>query len=444
MGEARLGQKSQIELGIPARAVLALKREARLRPLPDCCGGLANATLRPMDASNIRTLDPRSRTLRAVRQLAPFAILLALAACAKTVAQQAPPQPLQVAVAPVVERDVTEWDEFTGRLQAVDSVEVRPRVSGFVSAVRFTEGAMVRKGDLLFQIDPRPFQTEVDRLHAELTRTRATVERANSELARAERLRQENAIANEERDRRASFAQESAAQVAAVEAALRAAELNLEFTQVTSPINGRVGRAIVTEGNLVSSGPGEATLLTTVVSLDPVYAYFDADEQVFLRYTGGGKARNRGSIDRHITMALANQDGYPREGTLDFLDNQLDGGTGTIRARAVFRNTDGQLTPGLFVRLRLAGSGSYRGLVIQDRAVGTDLSKKFVYVVTPKGQIEYRPVTLGPLVDGVRVVRSGLKAGEKVVVNGLQRVRPGAQVAAVPDTDPGAQPNATN
>jgi len=386
-----------------------------------------------MDASNIRTLNPNSWALRAVRQLAPFAILLALAACTKTAAQQAPPQPPQVAVAPVVERDVTEWDEFTGRLQAVDSVEVRPRVSGFVSAVRFTEGAMVRKGDLLFQIDPRPFQAEVDRLHAELTRTRATVERANSELARAERLRQENAIANEERDRRASFAQESAAQVAAVEAALRAAELNLDFTQVTSPINGRVSRAIVTEGNLVSSGPGEATLLTTVVSLDPVYAYFDADEQVFLKYTSGGKARNRGALDRHITMALANQDGYPREGTLDFLDNQLDNATGTIRARAVFRNTDGQLTPGLFVRLRLAGSGSYRGLVIQDRAVGTDLSKKFVYVVTPKGQIEYRPVTLGPIVDGLRVVRSGLKAGEPVVVNGLQRVRPGAQVTPVRD-----------
>jgi len=170
-----------------------------------------------------------------------------------------------------------------------------------------------------------------------------------------------------------------------------------------------------------------------VVSLDPVYAYFDADEQVFLKYTSGGKARNRGALDRHITMALANQDGYPREGTLDFLDNQLDNATGTIRARAVFRNTDGQLTPGLFVRLRLAGSGSYRGLVIQDRAVGTDLSKKFVYVVTPKGQIEYRPVTLGPIVDGLRVVRSGLKAGEPVVVNGLQRVRPGAQVTPVRD-----------
>ena len=376
-----------------------------------------------MDPSITRTAF---RFSRAARLAAPLALAVILAACTKTAAQQGAAPPPQVAVAPVIERDVTEWDEFTGRLQAVDSVEVRPRVSGFVAAVRFSEGAMVRKGDLLFQIDPRPFQAEVDRLRAELARARATVERADSELARAERLHDANAIANEERDRRASFAQESAAQVAAVEAALRAAELNLEFTQVTSPIAGRVGRAIVTEGNLVSSGPGEATLLTTVVSLDPVYAYFDADEQVYLKYTGGRKTR--GAIDRRITMALANDEGYPREGTLDFLDNQLDGATGTIRGRAVFRNTDGQLTPGLFVRLRLAGAGSYRGLLIEDRAVGTDLSKKFVYVVGPKHEIEYRPVTLGPVVDGLRVVRSGLKAGEPVVVNGLQRVRPGIQV----------------
>jgi RND family efflux transporter MFP subunit len=305
-----------------------------------------------------------------------------------------------------------------------------------VSAVRFSEGAMVRKGDLLFQIDSRPFQTEVDRLRAELARTRATVQRANSELQRAERLRSENAISNEEHDRRAAFAQESTAQVAAVEAALRAAELNLEFTRVTSPINGRVSRAIVTEGNLVSSGPGEATLLTTVVSLDPVYAYFDADEQIYLKYTAGG-TRNRASIDRRVRMALANEEGYPHEGQLDFLDNQLDGGTGTIRGRAVFRNSEGLLTPGLFVRLRLAGAGGSRRLLIQDGAVGTDLSKKFVYVVDDQHNVQYRPVTLGPIVDGLRVVRDGLKAGEPVVINGLQRIRPGAKVEPVAEaTEP--------
>ncbi len=374
---------------------------------------------------------------RNAKQLATISSLVLLTACAGTSAQQGPPPPPQVTVAPVVERDVTEWDEFTGRLQAVDSVEVRPRVSGYVSAVRFSEGTVVKKGDLLFQIDPRPVQAEVDRLNAELNRARATVQRANSELARGERLRMENAISGEETDRRAAFAQESAAQVAAVEAALRAAELNLEFTSVTSPISGRVGRAIVTEGNLVSTGPGEATLLTTVVSLDPVYAYFDADEQVYLKYTGrGNKSSARTSIDRRIRMALANEEGYPHEGQLDFIDNQLDGSTGTIRGRAVFRNPNGLLTPGLFVRLRLAGGGASRGLLIQDRAVGTDLSKKFVYVVSPKNEIEYRPVTLGPFVDGMRVVRTGLQAGDPVVVSGLQRIRPGVQVQPVREERP--------
>ena len=369
---------------------------------------------------------------------ASLAFTIVAAGCSQTAAQQGPPPPPQVTVAQVVERDVTEWDEFTGRLQAVDSVDIRPRVSGLVSAVRFEEGAIVQRGSLLFQIDPRPFQAEVDRLRAELARARATGQRADSELQRAERLRVENAISKEEHDRRAAFAQESVAQASADEAALRAAELNLEFTQVTSPINGRVGRAIVTEGNLVSSGPGEATLLTTVVSLDPVYAYFDADEQIFLKYAagrGGPRPTNRArSTDLPIRMALSSDEGFPHVGHLDFLDNQVDGGTGTIRARAIFRNADGMLTPGLFARLRLAGTGTYQGLLIQDRAVGTDLSKKFVYVVGPKNDIQYRTVTLGPIVDGLRVVRSGLVAGESVVINGLQRVRPGVEVTPVVET----------
>src|SRR5688572_22757624 len=406
---------------------LMRKREDDMRPLPDC-----SASVRRTDCECMKRIV-----------FASFAVAVLAAGCSQTAAQQGPPPPPQVTVAPVIERDVTEWDEFTGRLQAVDSVEVRPRVSGLVSAVRFDEGAIVHRGDPLFQIDPRPFQAEVDRLRAELARARATNQRAASELQTAEKLRAENAIAKEEHDRRAAFAQESTAQSAAVEAALRAAELNLEFTLVTSPIDGRVGRAIVTEGNLVSSGPGEATLLTTVVSLDPVYAYFDADEQIFLKYTAGPKGpalpggtkgpalRGRHGSELPIRMALANDQGFPRSGHLDFLDNQLDGATGTIRGRAVFRNTDGQLTPGLFVRLRLAGTGSYRGLLIQDRAVGTDLNKKFVYVVGPKNEIQYRSVTLGPIVDGLRVVRSGLEPGESIVVNGLQRVRPGVQVTPV-------------
>ena len=338
----------------------------------------------------------------------PFLIAsLLLTGCARPAAQQGPPPDPQVTVAAALAREVTEWDEFTGRLEAVNTVSIRPRVSGYVSAVRFVEGATVRRGDVLFQIDPRPFQAEVDRLRAERLRARATAERAISERERAERLSAENAMSREERERRASFADEAAAQVAAVEASLRAAELNLEFTRVSAPIDGRVGRAIVTKGNLVSSGPGEATLMTTVVSLDPVYAYFDADEQIFLKYSGAASAiRLKPDSTRPgvrlkpdtttairlkpdsttairlkpdstrlkpdttaVRMALSSEDGFPRVGRLDFLDNQLDGSRGTIRARAVFRNTDGQLTPGLFVRLRLAGTASYTGLLVQDRAI---------------------------------------------------------------------------
>ncbi|MPY91056.1 MAG: efflux RND transporter periplasmic adaptor subunit [Luteitalea sp.] len=381
---------------------------------------------------------PRQRGRRSGRALARRGGLIVLfaavlSACSQTAAQPAAPPPPKVTVAEVLHRDVTEWDEFTGRLEAVDTVEVRPRVSGYVSKVSFTEGALVKAGALLFQIDPRPFQAEVDRLRAELARARATVQRARLERDRAERLRAENAMSLEEHDRRSAFAEESAAQVDAVQAALRAAELNLEFTRVTAPVAGRVSRAIVTEGNLVSTGPGDATLLTTIVSVDPMYAYFDADEQVFLRYVNQAKERNGGNGNTDVTrlpiqMALANDTGFPREGRMDFLDNQVNPETGTIQGRAVFHNPNRDLTPGLFVRLRLAGNGSYRGVLIQDRAVGTDLAKKFVFVVGEDGKIEYRAVVLGPLVDGLRVVRSGLEPGDVVVVNGLQRVMPGVEV----------------
>jgi membrane fusion protein, multidrug efflux system len=355
----------------------------------------------------------------------------AVAACSNTAAQPADPPPPAVTVAEVLERDVTEWDEFTGRLEAVNTVEVRPRVSGYVSKVAFSEGAVLRAGTLLFQIDPRPFQTEVDRLRAELVRARATAERARAELERAKRLRTENAMSHEEYDRRGAFAEESVAQTGAVEAALRAAELNLEFTRVTAPITGRVGRAIVTEGNLVSSGPGEATLLTTIVSLDPIHAYFEADERMFLNYMEAARARTGRSADFStlpVRMALASDEGFPREGRVDFVNNRINAATGTIQGRAVFRNPDGALTPGLFVRLQLAGNGSHRSLLIQDGAVGTDLDRKFVFVVDDEETIAYRAVTLGPLVDGLRVVRSGLQPGDRVVVNGLQRARPGVRV----------------
>jgi len=398
---------------------LLRKLEPAVQPLPDCFAACATATVGAMHTS---TFTRQWLVLPSVALLT-----IAASACADTAAQPGPPPPPQITVAAAIDREITEWDEFTGRLEAIDSVEIRPRVSGSIAAIAFREGAIVRRGDLLFQIDPRPFQAEVDRLRAELTRARATVQRAASELQRAERLRAENAISHEEHDRRAAFAQESAAHVSAVEAALRAVELNLEFTRITSPITGRVSRAFVTAGNLVASGPGEATLMTTVVSLDPIHAHFDADERVFLRYA----ARVGGRVTLPIRMALATEKGFPREGQMDFLDNRLDPASGTIRGRAVFRNSDGVLAPGLFVRLRVAGRGRSRAVLIQDRAVGTDLDKKFVYVVGDDNTIQYRPVALGPIVDDLRVVRSGISAGDRVVINGLQRVRPGAKVDPV-------------
>ncbi len=372
-----------------------------------------------------------TRSLRAIALLGLLAAAtLGVAACTRVETRGVPPAP-QVTAAAALARDVTEWDEFTGRLEAVQSVAVRPRVSGLISAVSFEEGSLVRQGQLLFQVDARPFQADVDRLRAELAQATAARDRAASEMRRADRLSADNAMSLEERERRASAAAETTAHVDAVAAALRAAQLDLEFTRVVAPIDGRVSRALVTRGNLVSGGQGEATLLTTVVSVDPIYASFDADEQTYLRY--GERARQHASGGQGglpIQMALADEQTFPHEGTLQFLDNQLDPSTGTINGRAVFRNPDRRLTPGLFVRLRLPGTVRYHGVLVEDRAIGTDLDRRFVLVVGGDKRLLSRTVALGPLVDGLRVVRTGLSAGELVVVNGLQRVRPGVTVDA--------------
>jgi multidrug efflux system membrane fusion protein len=338
----------------------------------------------------------------------------------------------QVTVAKVQCKPVIESDEFTGRLEAVDHVEIRPRVSGQLDSVHFQEGAIVQKGELLFTIDPRPFQAEVDRLHAERERAKAQLARCQSDFARAERLHNNNGMSVEEYDRRNSARAEAEAQVASVEASLRGAELNLEFTHIVSPISGRVSRAEVTRGNLVTSGGGgPATLLTTVVSLDPVYAYFDADEQTYLRYgklARAGKKGTNGEANGPIYLGLAGEEDFPHKGVVNFIDNQVNPTTGTIRARGVFINKDLSLTPGLFARLKLAGGETIRGCQIDDAAVGTDLNQKFVLVVDANNAVAYRPVTLGPMVNGLRVVRDGLHEGDVVVVNGLQRVRPGMNV----------------
>jgi len=332
-------------------------------------------------------------------------------------------------VAAVPTREITEWDEVSGRFEAVDAVEIRPRVSGFLRRVAFAEGKEVRKGDILFEIDPRPYQAELARAEAALDQAKSGAALAGRDVERARRLVDVKAISQEEFDGRVSASAQGSASVRGAEAMVTTARLNLEWTQVRSPISGRVGRAEVTEGNLVQAGPPAATLLTTVVSLDPIYVYFETDEQTYLKYSALARAGSRPSsrdAKSPVSLGLANEDGgFPHTGYVDFLDNQLDPRTGTIRTRAVFSNKERLFTPGLFARLRLAGSGRYSATLVLDRAIGTDQDKKFVMVVKPDSTVDYRPIRIGRLLDEFRVVLSGLEPGERIVINGLQRVRPG-------------------
>jgi len=382
-------------------------------------------------------------------------------AAAQTAANQPPPQ---VDVAQVVARRVTEFDEFTGRFEAVERVEIRPRVNGYIASVNFAEGREVKKGDVLFVIDPRPYEADYKHAKAQLDQARSQSVLAKSERERATNLLQAHAISQEEYDTRAAGLEQADANVEAAQAALDQAALNLTFTRVTAPISGRISRALVTEGNLVSTGQ---TLLTTLVSLDPIYVRFDGDEQAYLKYTklarenaqaraaasanasakanaatkkaaGAGTsaaAKNSsstqaeaGEAGAEVMVGLADEPGYPHQGVMVFVDNELDPTTGTIRGRAKLENHDRAFTPGLFARVKLMGSNQYDALLINDSAVGTDQTVRYVLVVGADNKVQYRPVKLGPIIDGLRVVTDGLKPGETIVVNGLQRVRPGSPV----------------
>jgi membrane fusion protein, multidrug efflux system len=336
-------------------------------------------------------------------------------------AQAAAPPPPAVTVAQTLVRTVSDAGEFTGRLQAVDTVQVRPRVSGYIDSVHFIEGAQVHKGQLLFRIDPRPYQAEVDRLQANLDQARAEQALAASNAARARKLLEQHAVSREEADRLDTAAQSARGQVAATSAALRTARLDREFTEVRAPIDGRVSNAQITAGNLVTP----ADVLTSVVSVDPVYAYFDIDEHSYLKLDRLRRAHGKAP---QVAMALADERGFPHAGRIDFVDNQLRSGSGTIRLRAVFDNADARYTPGLYVRLQLRTESRKPRALIDDRAIGTDLGNKFVYVIGKDRKVEYRKVTTGPLLDGLRVVTDGLAANDVVVVNGLQHVRPGMEV----------------
>ena len=384
----------------------------------------------------------RHPLLRATRA-ATFALTLAvLAACSEAPHEPGTIAPAQVSVAPVLARPVAHWDEFTGRVSAVETVELRPRVSGYIEAVNFREGQEVKKGDVLFVLDARSYRAEVERAEAELARARSEAALAGSELARARKLAADKLISAELLEQRRAATAQAESGVHAAEARLAAARLDLEFTRVRAPIDGLAGRALVTTGNLAAP---DATVLTTIVSLDPVHVYFEGDEQTYLRYAEA--AREAGGPDARaarnpVRVGLAGEEGYPHEGVLDFLDNHVDPRTGTIRARAVLDNRDRRFTPGLFARVQLVDTREREALLVDDKAVRTDQDRRFVYVVGANGTAERRDVELGRLVDGLRVVESGLAAGDQVVVSGVQKIFfPGMPLEVRP-ADTGATPEA--
>lgn len=359
--------------------------------------------------------------------------LLLLYGCQQPAAspQSAAMPPPTVTVAQPVRQEVIEWDEFTGHVEAMESVDIRARVSGYLQQINFKAGAKVKRGDLLFVIDPRPFEAELSRAQAELRRLTAALDLARDDFRRAERLFKVKGISEEEYDTRRNGLREATAGLDVARAAVRLAQLNVEFAHIRAPINGRITREVVTEGNLVNGDTSQATQLATIVSVDPVYVYFDADEQSVLKYRRLAQQGMRTSErDMHIEveMALADEQGFPHKGFIDYVDPRADAATGTVRARGVFPNANDQISPGFFARVRIPGSGRYSALLIDDKAIGLDQGRKFVYVVDGNNLAQYRPLTLGPLINGMRVVKAGLNDGERIVVNGLQRVRPGMTV----------------
>jgi len=338
-----------------------------------------------------------------------------------------------ITVAPVEQREVVEWDEFTGRTEAVEAVEVRPRVSGYIQSVRFQSGQLVNKGDVLFVIDPRWHQADYDRRQAEMEQAKVRLENSKRESERTPPLLAQKAISIEEADARRARFDEAKAALLAAQAALDSAKLDLEYTQVRAPISGRVSRALLTEGNYVSGLAGAASLLTTLVSVDPIYVYADVDENSLLKFNTLAQAKalemdENGRIP--VQLQLADEEGFPHRGTIESFDNHLDAASGSILLRAVFPNPDGRMVPGLFARIHIPLSNRHPALLVDERAIGTDQGQKYVLTLSRTNTVEYQAVNPGPLISGKRIIRSGLAGGEKVVVNGLQRVRPGMPVVA--------------
>jgi len=360
------------------------------------------------------------------------AFLLALAFAAATAqAQMGPGGPPPVTVAKPVVKDIVEQDEFTGRFEAVDQVELRARVAGYLEAVRFRDGQIVREGDLLFVIDKRPYQATLRRAEAAVTAAQTRVDFARGDLERYERLARSGTAPERQLEQARQSFQQAQADIAALRADIETARLNLSFTDIRSPITGRIGRKLVSEGNLVAA---DQTLLATVVSTDPIHFYFDLDERSYIAYArsaaAGGMPTGRNGVGIDVTAGLLDERDLPRKGRMEFLDNRIDPATGTMRARATFENKDGLLTPGLFGRVRVPGSAPFKGVLIPDEAIVSDQDRRFVWTVAEDGTVAARAVRPGPRIDGYRVVRNGLDGGETIVVAGLQRVRPGARVTA--------------
>ena len=350
--------------------------------------------------------------------------------CVYAVAEDTPPAVAapaapQVDVAEVVARRIVDWQNYSGRLEAIDRVDIRPLVSGRIVQVHFEDGSLVKKGDPLFTIDPRPYAAEVSRAQAQVTAAQARASWTGNDMARAERLLADNAVARRDYEEKQNASREAAANLQAAQAALEAARLNLEYTRITAPVAGRVSRAEVTLGNVVAAGAASQPL-TTLMSVSKLYASFDVDEQSFLKYINPARSTSKSVIPVHL--GLANESGYSREGRVASVDNRLDTSSGTIRVRAVFDNADGSLLPGLYARIQLGGSSPRDGLLIDEKAIGTDQDKRFVLVVDDKNRTAYREIKVGANQSGLRIVESGLKAGDRIVVNGLQRVRPGDAV----------------
>lgn len=372
-----------------------------------------------------------------LRSLPPLLALAALTACSPP-RSPAPPPP-KVTVAQPALATVTNWDEYPGHIEAVEMVEIRPKVAGYIDSIHFQEGAVVKAGDLLFVIDPRPFKVALDQTQAERRRTETHLDWTRNDLKRAEGLRGTKAISEEEYDSRSKAVSEAEAALAATAAAEAAAQLNLDYTRVTAPIGGRIGRRLVTVGNLVQSG-SSPTVLATLVSQDPVYCAFDVDEGAFAKYRSDAKARPGGVLS--CELGLVNEPGFPHLGSLDFFDNQVNPQTGTIRLRATFANADQVLVPGMFARVRVPAGPPVEALLVAAVAIGTDQGNKFVLVVNPSGVVEQRPVQVGRQHGGMTSVLSGVTPQDRVIVNGLLMARPGSKVEVVNASSPGTAPAA--